>query len=236
MDEIWKEIDERYSVSNLGRVKSNYANKERILKPWKNVYGYLMVDLRHGDSRKGMLVHRLVALAFIENPDPENFKEVNHKDENKTNNCVDNLEWCNTEYNCNYGTRNQRKAENCKKPVCSVDMYGNVTHYNSRNEAAEIVGIDATNISKSLSANYSKSITAGGMLWFYDDGNIEQMIKENGIKAKTNKKAIYSIDGSGKIEHYISTSQARIETGINNITRSIKNGTLAGGRHWFYED
>lgn len=236
MSEIWKEIDDRYSVSNLGRVKSNYANKERILKPTPDARGYLKVDLRHGEKRKGMMVHRLVAFAFIENPDPENFKEVNHKDENKTNNCVDNLEWCDTKYNCNYGTRNQRKGENCKKRVCSVDKNGNVTHYNSRNEAAELIGIDATSISKCLRSNLSQNITAGGMLWFYDDGNIEQMIRENNIKAKPFEKAVYSIDVNGKIERYISASQAHRETGINNIARSIKNGTLAGGRHWFYDN
>lgn len=234
MNEIWKEIDDRYSVSNLGRVKSNYANKERILKPTPDARGYLKVDLRHGEIRKGMMVHRLVALAFIENPNPENFKEVNHKDEDKTNNCVDNLEWCDTIYNCNYGTRNKRKGDNCKKPVCSVDKYGNVVHYNSRNEAAEIIGIDATSISKVLSNNFSNNKTAAGMLWFYDNDNIEKFIKENNIKAEIVEKSVYSIDSDNKIEHYISIAQAKRETGINNIARSIKNGTLAGGRHWFY--
>lgn len=236
MIEIWKEIDDRYSVSNLGRVKSNYANKERILKPTINMDGYLMVDLRHGEKRKGISVHRLVALAFIENPDPENFKEVNHKDEDKTNNRIDNLEWCDTKYNCNYGTRNKRKGDNCKKPVCSVDKYGNVVHYNSRNEAAEIVGVDATSISKALSSKFVKNKTAAGMLWFYDDENIDQMVKENGIKAIPCEKSVYSVDSDGKVERYASISQAKNETGVNNINRSIKNGTLAGGKHWFYDN
>lgn len=235
MNEIWKEIDDRYSVSNLGRIKSNYANKERILKPTQDVCGYLRVDLRHGETRKSMMVHRLVALAFIENTDPENFKEVNHKDEDKTNNCADNLEWCNTLYNCNYGTRNQRKGENCRKPICSVDGNGRVVHYDSRNEAAEIVGIDATSISKVLSDKFTNNKTAAGMLWFYDNGDVEKMVEENGIKAKTNEKSVYSVDGNNKIEHYISMSQAKRTTGINNISRSIKNGTLAGGRRWFYD-
>ena len=162
MNEIWKEIDDRYSVSNLGRVKSNYANKERILKPTPDARGYLKVDLRHGEIRKGMMVHRLVALAFIENPNPENFKEVNHKDEDKTNNCVDNLEWCDTIYNCNYGTRNKRKGDNCKKPVCSVDKYGNVVHYNSRNEAAEIIVSSGFKIfSLTPKTTVGKSLPAG---------------------------------------------------------------------------
>lgn len=165
--EIWKDIDNRYSVSNLGRVKSNYAGKERILKPTPDARGYLKVDLRHGEKRKGMMIHRLVAFAFIENPDLENFKEVNHKDEDKTNNCVDNLEWCNTKYNSNYGTRNIRKGLACRKRIYSLDKDGTITYYNSRNEAGELLGIDATAISKALSDNYPQNKTAGGKQWFY---------------------------------------------------------------------
>lgn len=164
MIEIWKNINDRYSVSNLGNVKSNYANKERILKPYKNHRGYLMVDLRSPNNRKSVLVHRLVAQAFILNPN--NLSEVNHKDEDKTNNCVDNLEWCDTKYNCNYGTRNQRKGEKCRKKIYSVDKDGKISYYDSRNEASELTGIPASNISKALSDNYPHK-TAGGKQWFY---------------------------------------------------------------------
>lgn len=168
MIEIWKNIDDRYSVSNLGNVKSNYAGKERILKPFKDVRGYLKVDLRHGKERKTMFVHRLVAIAFIPNSDPENLKEVNHKDENKENNCVYNLEWCSTNYNCNYGTRNERKAQGCMKKIYSIDKDGNIVYYNSRAEATELTGVDGTAISKVLSDKYPNNKTAGGRQWFYD--------------------------------------------------------------------
>lgn len=234
MNEIWKQIDDRYSVSNFGRIKSNYANKERILKPYKNRRGHLMVDLRHPNTRKTMQVHRLVAIAFISNPN--NLPEVNHKDEDKTNNCVDNLEWCTTEYNCNYGTRNIRKGVNCRKAICSVDKNGNVTHYASRLEAANATGIRDTSISKALSDNAHRNKTAGGMLWFYDDGNVDQVVNEMNIKAKTNTKKIYSIDTNDVVVHYQSAAEAHRETGINNIRRSLKNGTPAGGRMWFYEE
>lgn len=167
MTEIWKEIDDRYSVSNLGRVKSNYANKERILKPFKDTRGYLKVDMRHGEERKSMMVHRLVALAFIDNPHPESWNEINHKDEDKTNNCVSNLEWCDTKYNSNYGTRNIRKAIACQKKIYSLDKDGTITYYNSRNEAGNILGINPTAISKALSDNYPQNKTAGGKQWFY---------------------------------------------------------------------
>ena len=169
MIEIWKDIDDRYSVSNLGRVKSNYANKERILKPYRDSRGYLKVDLRYGKNRKSVMVHRLVAFAFIENTNPEKFNEVNHKDEDKTNNCVDNLEWCDTKYNCNYGTRNKRKAENCKKRIYSLAKNGEIIYYNSVIEAEELTGIARTNISKALSDNYPQNKTAGGEQWFYDE-------------------------------------------------------------------
>lgn len=233
--EIWKSIDDRYSVSNMGRVKSNYANKERILKPWKNAYGYMMVDLRHGEVRNGVSVHRLVALAFIPNPHPDVYNEVNHKDEDKTNNCVENLEWCDTKYNCNFGTRNQRKSEHCRKPVCSVDVNGNVIHYDSVKEAALLTGLDSTNISKVLNSNSHKNKTAGGMIWLYDNGNIEQMVNNAEIKVFSREKRIYSIDKDGNIEYFHSIAEAKRITGIDNINRSIKNKTISGGRKWFYD-
>lgn len=228
--EEWREIDDRYSVSNLGRVKSNYANKERILKPYFNKCGYLMVDLRHPSTRKSVSVHRLVAFAFI--PNPDNLKEVNHKDEDKTNNRVDNLEWCDTKYNCNYGTRNIRKGLNCRKRICSVDSDGEVIHYGSRLEASESTGIDATSISKAL-----KSIaqhTAGGLLWFYDDGTVDELINSTGMRPVTWTKAVFSIDNNNIAERYVSIAEAKRLTGINNISRAIKNRTTAGGKRWFY--
>lgn len=234
MNEVWKQIDDRYSVSNLGRIKSNYANKDRILKPFFNNDGYLMVDIRKPGHRKSVGVHRLVAQAFL--PNPNNLPQVNHKDEDKTNNRVDNLEWCTLQYNCNYGTRNIRKGINCRKPICSVDGCGNVVRYGSRLEASNTTGISDTSISKALSENANHNKTAGGLLWFYDDGNVENMVKELGIKAKTNKRKVYSIDANGEIERYESASDAKRKTGVNNIIRAIKHGTKAGGKNWFYDD
>ena len=101
-----------YQVSNEGRVKSlNYrrSGEERVLKPAKNNWNYLQVYLSKNKKYKWYKVHRLVAQAFI--PNPENLPEVNHLDEDKTNNNVENLEWCTREYNNNYGTRNERMAE-----------------------------------------------------------------------------------------------------------------------------
>lgn len=115
--EIWKDIEGYeglYQVSNFGRIKSlkdNHGNtREKILKLWKEKDGYLQVFLCKNGKGKTCTVHRLVANAFIENPN--NLPMINHKDENKTNNCVENLEWCDAKYNNNYGTVIQRRVAN----------------------------------------------------------------------------------------------------------------------------
>ena len=110
--EIFKDIEGyegSYQVSNEGRVKSLKFGKERVLRPTVDEYGYLRVGLYIGRNKKTRRVHRLVAQAFIENPD--NLPEINHKDENKANNNVENLEWCTSKYNCNYGSYNQKLSE-----------------------------------------------------------------------------------------------------------------------------
>ena len=111
MNEEWRQIqgyEGLYEVSNLGRVKSleRYDKmgrliKEKTLNPRKHKKGYLYVGLSKDGIQKKYSIHRLVAIAFI--PNPNNLPQVNHKDENKENNCLDNLEWCTNEYNCNYG-------------------------------------------------------------------------------------------------------------------------------------
>ena len=109
--EIWKDIkgfEGHYQVSNFGRVKSIKFRKERILKPANNGCGYLYVNLSKNGKYNIYLIHRLVALIFISNPN--NLPEINHRDEDKTNNKVENLEWCDRKYNMNYGTRTQRQS------------------------------------------------------------------------------------------------------------------------------
>lgn len=123
MTEIWKDIEGFvgfYQISSLGRVKSlhrlhraanPYMQSERILKPRLNSSGYLYVDLYNDGKHKRCFVHRLVALHFV--PNPNNLQEVNHKDENKTNNKANNLEWCSRSYNATYGSKIARTKETC---------------------------------------------------------------------------------------------------------------------------
>lgn len=124
MEEIWKDIpnyEGLYQISNLGRVKSlprkgTNTKKERILKFAKSNKNYLIAILTKHNKRNAKSVHRLVAEAFI--PNPNNFPQVNHKDENRHNNCVDNLEWCTNRYNCNYGNRSAKLSLALKGHPC----------------------------------------------------------------------------------------------------------------------
>ncbi len=124
--EIWKDIVydgvtyEGYQVSNLGRVKSlnyNHTGKSRVLKCVPSTNGYLVVCLHNNMKTKNYKIHRLVAEAFL--PNPDNKPEINHKSEDKLDNRVENLEWVWHKDNCNHGTRNKRIGEKNKNGKCS---------------------------------------------------------------------------------------------------------------------
>ena len=130
MKEIWKDkkdYEGHYQVSNFGRVKSIKFGKERILKLTKDKDGYFFVNLYKNNKSKAFKVHRLVAEAFL--PNTDNLPLINHKDEDKSNNIVSNLEWCDVKYNTNYGTRNKRIGKSNtngkrSKPVLQYTLDG----------------------------------------------------------------------------------------------------------------
>lgn len=100
-----------YSVDTSGRI---YDRMGKLMRPYDNGYGYLIIDLHTQDGRrKHERVHRLVAKAFL--PNPDNLPEVNHKDENTHNNTLLNLEWCTSSYNKRYGTGPQRRSNAMKR-------------------------------------------------------------------------------------------------------------------------
>lgn len=150
-NEQWKDIvgyEGQYQVSNCGRVKSlshktlitlpngtKYYRtfKGRILKTKKDKYGYLFVSLNNGNNT--YKVHRLVAMAFCEGYSYN--KQVNHKDENKENNCANNLEWCTSKYNNQYGTHAQRSGIKHRKSIIQYSIVGECLNVFESLKAAE---------------------------------------------------------------------------------------------------
>lgn len=192
--EIWRDIKDYeglYQVSNLGRVRSldRYVEnkgikkfiKSKLRKQHSNDKGYLYVELSKNNKLKSFRVHRLVAMTFpdlvdwTEEAKGKPFDEivVNHKNQIKTDNRVDNLEWCDMEYQVNYGDRNDivsSKLTNRKdhsKPVeqYTLDMVF-VAEYPSIAEAERQTGISKKAICHCLKG---KSKTSGGYIWRYKD-------------------------------------------------------------------
>ena len=168
-EEIWKPVvdyENLYEVSNLGRVKSlNYRHtgKERVLKGMKNRYDYLQVILYKDNKGKTWTIHKLVAIAFLDNPN--NLPVINHKDENKENNCVQNLEWCSVLHNNTYNDRAKKIGKKLSKAVFSVDKEsGLIMWWQSAKEAEKCTGIPNQNI---CACCKGKLKSAGNHLWFY---------------------------------------------------------------------
>lgn len=166
--EIWKEITDFpiYEVSNTGklRMKDHYVKmfrgykrlvKNHIIKTQLNNAGYEIAHLHYNGKKRNTTIHRLVAETFIVNPN--NYPEVNHKDENKLNNSVDNLEWCTHEYNVNYGTRNEnisKRKKNSFQDIVEVEttimkkkVFVNDIMFNTLIEAAEHFNVSPAHLS-----------------------------------------------------------------------------------------
>lgn len=148
MKEIWKDVKGTngiYQVSNMGNV--------RKYLPQSNNRGYRVVSI----NGKLWLVHRLVAETFI--PNPDGLPLVNHKDEVRSNNCVENLEWYDPKYNINYGTRTQRTF----KPIIAINQDGEITEFESLTSASKALKVSKAAINKAA----TKGIKVKGNQIYY---------------------------------------------------------------------
>lgn len=145
--------------------KSNNNNyrivKEKFLKKYEDKDGYIKVSLNKNAKSKAYAVHRLIAGAFI--PNPNNYPCINHKDENKQNNKLENLEWCTVKYNNSYGTRLQKIKQKNQIPIEQYDLNGNlIKKWNSAKEVYNTLGYDFSRIRKCCN---NKSYKAYNCIW-----------------------------------------------------------------------
>lgn len=192
MNEVWKDIKDfegLYQISNFGRVRSldrwvnnssngGYNLKGRVLANKKGTNDYSLTCLSKEGKQYYFLVHRLVGLHFIEMPEhvkESQRQEINHIDEDITNNHVDNLEWVTPKENMNHGTRVERCIEKFKetgfvKKVVQMDLEGNfIAEYESQIEASRQTGVRQGNISSAILGKYK---TAGGYKWKFKEESI----------------------------------------------------------------
>lgn len=240
MKEEWKMLTEDYypysgyyEVSNTGKVRSLgryvdggisglYWKDGRVLKTPLNKYGYKQVRISCRGKAKTFRVHRLVASSWVNNPKPEEYDTINHKDENKQNNNASNLEWCTQDYNVHYGTllarskhSLQTKDNNTKVPIIVVDSEGNETAYLSLRQVAKDLGIDRTTITARLQNPKVYGDSYKGYHFYYKDPN------------RTNYNKDYDVDGStqGKNNPFRKQTLAEIQERVAKVHPNIIIGS-----------
>jgi len=249
--EIWKSHPDiaGIEVSTLGRVrtldrvvsseKRTQFFKGRILKPSSQKGGYLKVGVKVNDKFISKKVHRLVAQAFI--PNPENLPEVNHKDCNRANNNVENLEFCTRSYNRQYREKyGVSQTEALGNPVFAINLATlGVSHFSSQAEAGRVLGV----FNQSISNVIKGKIKQTGGYWFKEDD-------DNGIETDNDKlKGI--VDGmpfrggvfvvnliTSEISRFNSQREASRVLGVShgNINKVIEGRMKQTGGYWFTND
>ena len=227
MKEEWRDIEGYeglYMVSNFGRVVSFQGCNPRIMKLGMTHKGYLHVGLQKNKQHKTIVVHRLVAKAFI--PNPDNLPQVNHKDECKTNNRVDNLEWCTDKYNHNYGTyiERQRNFHPRNTPVLMFDLNGNFEkEFISTREAAREMNASHALICHCCDGYGDKQthISLKGKLWCYKGEENTMPSKVEFVKNHKSriKVTVYFPDGTSKEFKSATKANKEIKIGRNRLNK-----------------
>ena len=251
--EVWKDVKDYegiFQVSNFGRVKSmsrlitykdgrSYTSKEKLMSPVLNSDGYPCTHFKVSGEGRTVRIHRLVAQAFVDNP--YDYDEVNHIDEDKTNNHYCNLEWCTRKENMNHGTLwervwkhpNQIKArEDSKSPIIAVNIdTEKELRFSSINEA-DSQGFKRRNIWAVLNGS-DKSHK--GYVWFRESEYNEQL-KENALKHFRIKIKQLNDDGV-LINVFDDMKQAGESVGVHpsNISRAVNKGRKCKGYKWIRE-
>lgn len=259
IEEVWKDVvgyEGYYQVSNLGKVKSvdryvatvgNPSGKRlikgKILSQAKRTIrhepGYCFVGLSKNNITTTFAVHRLVAQAFI--PNPGNLPCVNHKDENKFNNNVNNLEWCTVAYNNTYGTARERGGKKKSMPVVKLGLDGYlIRRYKSLVTAAKEEGVTKGNLAN-ICVNRNGKKTLNGFVFMYEKDYLE-----NGFVGYDNprlkKVEQYDLDGN-YIRTFDSVKLAYASTGYTASNGAANISAVCRGRQksaygykWRYAD
>ena len=231
MEEIWKDVsgyEGLYKISNIGNVFSCYSNK--ILSPGITNDGYKYVVLFKNKQRKNYTVHRLVAIAFIDNPN--NLPCVNHKDENTLNNCVDNLEWCTIQYNNTYKDIHMRRYAPTAKHVYRYDRKGTIVEeYDSANQAGRSLHASVGDIVDCCNNN---AFTYLNSVWSYKVLSENEVLEKfnqsnNTIRSRKNNKLSKPVKqfdlNMNFINMYPSTQEASRQLGISqSLIASVCRG------------
>lgn len=228
MKEVWRDVvgyEGLYKISNLGNVFSCKTNKLLSIRTRKD--GYQDVRLHNNKQNKMHTVHRLVAQAFLDNPN--NFPIINHKDENSANNRVDNLEWCTHSYNNTYNDVHIKRAQLLAKRVYRYNRNGEMfEEYESVRASAEFLNVSSGDICDCCNSN---SITYLGSVWSYELLSKEDVLarfelskpdRKNGKLSKRVNQ--YDLDGNF-IASYPSAREASRQLGISqSLISSVCRG------------
>jgi hypothetical protein len=205
----------RYLIYSDGSIYSKYYKK--FLIPKKTNDGYLRIQIWSAGKNRYLMIHRIVAETFL--PNPNGYEYINHKDGNKANNCVDNLEWCTQSFNAAHGVKNGFRDTK----ICRIDEFGNKTYYENQTEAEKELGV------KENTGGISRAISLGvrykGYFWEKVSGKQnkrKKVVATNGVETLIFKSQYEAMDYFGVCQ--------------SSVVKAIRFGMTVKGFKFRYED